>query len=66
MKVGHKVDNDERGRMLREIARLRSSQADKKAMLSGLDLKKDKRRIDDLIAQIAGLEGEIASIERKL
>lgn len=61
-----KVDQDERNRMLRELTRLRSSQANKKAMLSGLDLQKDKRRIDDLIAQIAGLEGEIASIEMKL
>jgi hypothetical protein len=60
------VDQREREQMRREIARLRSRQADKKAILTRLDVKKDERQIKGLLAEIAGLEGEIASIERKL
>lgn len=60
------MDQRERDQMRREIARLRSRQADKRAILTRLDVTKDKRQIDELVAQIAGLEGEITSIEMKL
>ncbi len=52
--------------MRREIARLRSSQAAKKSILTRLDVEKDEKQIRELVALIAGLEGEITSIEMKL
>lgn len=60
------MDQRERDQMRREIARLRSSQAAKKSILTRLDVEKDEKQIRELVALIAGLEGEITSIEMKL
>ena len=60
------MDDHERARMRKEIARLRSALAGKKAMLVRLDVEKDERRIQSLINEMTGIEAEIASIEMKL
>lgn len=50
----------------RDIRRLRARQLDKKSLLTRLDPERDSRQAQGLINEIAGLEGEIASQERKL
>lgn len=64
------VDEQQRRRtrddISRDIRRLRARQLDKKSILTRLDPKRDSRQAQGLINEIAGLEGEIASQERKL
>jgi len=60
------MDDRERDYLRRDVARMKNEQANKKAILTRLDPKKDKKQAQELINQIAGLEGEIASIETKL
>lgn len=60
------MDASERSYLRKEISRLRSRQADKKGILTRLDPQKDKRQIQEIINEIAGFEGEIASMEMKL